>query len=86
MNPATPDPAVLDALRQIQHTQTQLLTAVESLTERVGAEESDPDGSSHTKLRSEVRGGGESTVPNAAASALPISSPRSPFTSRIILT
>ncbi|KHO00894.1 GTP cyclohydrolase [Metarhizium album ARSEF 1941] len=87
MNPTTPEATVLDALRQIQRTQTQLLTAVESLSERVGAEESDPDGSSNTKKGSEVHGGGEATCSDAVtAPTLPVLSPRSAFTSRIVLT
>ncbi|TWU74735.1 hypothetical protein ED733_005571 [Metarhizium rileyi] len=85
MNTAAPDPAVLDVLRQIQQTQTQLLRAFESVFERVGTNRSDSDAAPPIKPSSEAQMG-SSTGPDIAASALQTSSPRSEFTSRIVLT
>lgn len=79
---------VIDTLREIHHTQSQLLAAVESLTDRVSGStlsetptEHAPPTSSDSVIRSNLGEDGTLQAP-----AAPSPSQKSTSTSRIILT
>ena len=95
------EPEVLNSLRQIQQTQTQLLTAIESLAERMDTEQPGPSvnaaastslsgelepNSSHSEQKPELQLEDSVVSGDASSIAIPASSPRSGFTSRIVLT
>ncbi|KAG6161788.1 hypothetical protein E4U51_006867 [Claviceps purpurea] len=91
------DVTILNALRHIQESQAQLLASVETLTERVNAEESEATiaelldcdaqftmSTSKTAQQSSIEGSRQ--VALAAVSAAPAPGSRSSLASRIVLT
>lgn len=76
---------MLETLRQIQQTQAQLLTAVESLTGKVDVEGSQHNATSLLASGPRVQDD-KSTENDEPQPVVPISGSRSGFTSRIVLT